>query len=126
MTGSAYQYFLRIKLTFVYPPITDLKIQWYPSIVDPTKGIASIYVPPKPANEMPFLVAQSELDSRVRGHLFGYFERVGDDALPTTVQIMRDTMKDGKRYGDLERKMESLEGLLAKLVSNRSLKENSV
>jgi hypothetical protein len=109
---------------FIYPPITDLKIEWHPSSVEPGKGIASIYVPPKSANEKPFLVAQSELDSQVRGHVFGYFERVGDDALPTTVQIIRDTMKDGKRYGDLERKIESLEGLLAKLVSNRSVTEN--
>ena len=49
---------------------------------------------------------------------------MGDDALPTTVQIVRDMMKDGKRYGDLERKMESFEGLLAKLVSNRSVKKD--
>jgi hypothetical protein len=111
---------------FIYPPITDLKIQWHPSSIDPAKGIASIYVPPKSANEKPFLVAQSEVDSRVRGHLFGYFERVGDDALPTTVQTIRDTMKDGKRYGDLERRMESLEGLLSKLVSNRLVKQNPV
>jgi hypothetical protein len=109
---------------FIYPPITDLKIQWHPSSADPAKGIASIYVPPKSANEKPFLVTQSELDSRVRGHLFGYFERAGDDALPTTVQIIRDTMKDGKRYGDLERRMESIEGLLAELISSRPRDEN--
>jgi hypothetical protein len=109
---------------FIYPPIIDLKIQWHPSSVDPAKGIASIYVPPKSANDKPFLVTQSELDSRVRGHLFGYFERIGDDALPTTVQMIRDTMKDGKRYGDLDRRMESFEGLLAKLVSNRSVKKD--
>jgi hypothetical protein len=83
-------------------------------------------VPPKSANEKAFLVVQSELDSQVRGHLFGYFERVGDDALPTIVQIIRDTMKDGKRYGDLERRMQSFEGLLAKLVSSRSVKQNPV
>jgi hypothetical protein len=111
---------------FIYPPITDLKIQWHPSSVDPAKGIASIYVPPKSANEKPFLVAQSELGSRIRGHLFGYFERVGDDALPTTVQIIRDTMKDGKRYGDLERRMESIEGLLVELISNRSKNANPI
>lgn len=107
---------------FIYPPITDLSIQWHPSSVDPAKGIVSIFVPPKSANEKPFLVAKSELHSQVRGHLFGYFERVGDDALPTTVQIMRDTMKDGKRYGDLERRMESIEGLLAKSISSRLVK----
>ncbi|HEY3591838.1 MAG TPA: ATP-binding protein [Buttiauxella sp.] len=111
---------------FIYPPIADLKIQWHPSCADPAKGIASIYVPPKSSNEKPFLVAQSELDSQVRGHMFGYFERVGDDALPTTVQIIRDTMKDGKRYGDLERRMESLESLLMELISDRSVKENPI
>jgi hypothetical protein len=110
----------------IYPPITDLKIQWHPSGVDPSKGVASIYVPPKSANEKPFLVTQSELDSQVRGHLFGYFERAGDDVLPMTVQIIRDTIKDGKRYGDLERRMESFEGLLAKLVSPLTVKQNPV
>jgi len=111
---------------FIYPPITDLKIRWHPSSVNPAKGIASIYVPPKSASEKPFLVVKSELDSQIRGHLFGYFERVGDDTLPTTVQVLRDTMKDGKRYGDLERRMESIESLLAKSVSNRLAKQNSL
>ncbi len=108
---------------FIYPPITDLKIQWHPGSSDPAKGIASIYVPARSPNEKPFLVMKSELDSRVRGHLFGYFERVGDDVLPMTVQVIRDTMKDGKRYGDLERRMESFEGLLAKLVSTSVVKQ---
>ena len=49
---------------------------------------------------------------------------MGDDTLPTTVQVLRDTMKDGKRYGDLERRMESIESLLAKSVSNRLAKQN--
>jgi hypothetical protein len=48
---------------------------------DPTKGIASICVPPKSANDKPFLVIQGEIASQVRGHLFAYFERVGDAAL---------------------------------------------
>jgi hypothetical protein len=81
-------------------------------------------VPPKSANEKPFLVAQSEIASQVRGNLFGYFERVGDSALPTSVQIIRDTMKDGKRYGDLERRMENLEGLVTKLVYVRTVKNS--
>jgi len=109
---------------YIYPPITDLKIQWHASDRDPTKGIASIYVPPKTTNDKPFLVVQSEIASQVRGHLFGYFERVGDAALPTSVQIIRDTMKDGKRYGDLERRMENLEGLVTKLVAVRTAKNN--
>jgi hypothetical protein len=108
----------------IYPPITDLKIEWHPSSADPGKGIASIYVPSKSANEKPFLVIKSELDSQVRGHLIGYFERVGDDVLPTSAQIIRDTMKDGKRYGDLDRRMENIEGLITKLASNRTAKEN--
>jgi predicted HTH transcriptional regulator len=82
---------------FIYPPITDLRIEWHPSIANPAKGIASIYVPPKSVNEKPFLVAQSELESQVRGHMFGYFERVGGNVLPKTVQMIRDRMKDSKR-----------------------------
>jgi hypothetical protein len=108
----------------IYPPIADLRIEWHPGSADPAKGIASIYVPPKSANEKPFLVIKSELDSQVRGHLFGYFERVGDDVLPTSAQIIRDTMKDGKRYGDLDRRMENIEGLITKLAPTRAAKEN--
>jgi hypothetical protein len=110
--------------SFIYPPIRDLKIEWHPGNADPSNGIASIYVPAKSVNEKPFLVAQSELDSQVRGHLFGYFERVGDDVLPTTVQMIRDTMKDGKRYGDLNQRIENFEALLGNLVSSRSAKQN--
>jgi hypothetical protein len=108
----------------IYPPITGLKIEWYPSSADSAKGIASIYVPPKSANEKPFLVMKSELDSQVRGHIFGYFERVGDDVLPTSAQIIRDTMKDGNRYGELDRRMENIEGLITKLASNRPAPAN--
>jgi hypothetical protein len=111
---------------YIYPPITDLKIQWHASGADPTKGIASIFVPPKSSNDKPFLVVQSELDSQVRGHLFGYFERVGDAALPTSVQLLRDTVKDGKRYGDLERRLENIEGLISKLAANRKVKNTLV
>jgi len=113
-----------ILAAYIYPPVTDLKIEWHASSGDPTRGIASIYVSPKSANDKPFLVVQSEIASQVRGHLFGHFERVGDAALPTSVQILRDTMKDGKRYGDLEQRMENLEGLVAKLVVVRTVKNN--
>ena len=53
-------------------------------------------------------------------------ERVGDDVFPTTVQMIRDTMKEGKRYGDLDQRMVSFEALLAKLVSSRPAKQNSL
>jgi hypothetical protein len=104
---------------FIYPPIPNLEIQWYAGKDEPTKGIASIFVPPKSVDEKPFLVVQSDVDSQVSGSLFGYFERVGDDALPTSVHMIRDMMKDGKRYGDLERKLGNLEGLITKLGSNQ-------
>ena len=121
--ADAYRDILR---AFIYPPISELKIVWHAGSEDPSKGIASIYVPPSSASEKPYLVAQIELDSQVRGHIFGYFERVGDDVLPMTVQVIRDTMKDGKRYASLERRMESFEGLLAKIVSNRSVTRTSL
>jgi hypothetical protein len=104
---------------FVYPPIPNLEIQWHAGKDDPTKGIASIFVPPKSVDEKPFLVVQSDVDSQVSGNLFGFFERVGDDALPTSVHMIRGMMKDGKRYGDLERKLDNLEGLITKLGSNQ-------
>jgi hypothetical protein len=113
-----------ILAAYIYPPITDLTIQWHASDGDPTKGIASIYVPPKSMNDKPFLVVQSEIASQVHGHMFGLFERIGDDALPSSVQSIRHTMKDGKRYGDLERRMENLEGLISKLVAVRSVKNS--
>jgi hypothetical protein len=113
-----------ILTAYIYPPIAGLKIQWHASGVDPTKGIASIYVPPKSTNDKPFLVVQSEIAAQVRGHLFGYFERVDDAALPTSVQVLRDTMKDGKRYGDLVQRIENLEGLVTKLVTVQTVKNS--
>ena len=44
--------------------------------------------------------------------------------MPTSVHILRDTMKDGKRYGDLDRRMENLEGLITKLVAIRAAKKD--
>lgn len=103
---------------FIYPPIPNLEIQWHAGKDDPAKGIASIFVPPTSVDEKPFLVVQSDVESLVSGNLYGYFERVGDDALPTSVHMIRDMMKDGKRYADLERKLDNIEGLITKLGSN--------
>jgi hypothetical protein len=102
---------------FIYPPIPKLEIQWHAGKEDPIKGIASIFVPPESVDEKPFLVVQSDVDSQVSGNLFGYFERVGDGVLPTSVHMIRDMMKDGKRYGDLELKLDNLEGLITKLAA---------
>jgi len=104
---------------FIYPPIPNLEIRWHAGKDDPTKGIASIFVPQKSIDEKPFLVVQSDIESQVTGNLFGHFERVGDDSLPTSVHMIRDMMKDGKRYGDLDRKLDNIQGLITKLVSNQ-------
>jgi hypothetical protein len=109
----------------IYPPIAELRIEWHPG-TDPAKGIASIFVPPKSTSEKPFLVVQSDIDSKIRGNMFGYFERQGDDALHTTVEALRDTIKDGKRYGELNRKIDNVEGLIAKLVSDRQDAANTI
>jgi hypothetical protein len=101
----------------IYPPIPNLEIRWYPGKDDPEKGIASIFVPPKSVGEKPFLVVQSDLDSQVSGNLFGYFERIEDDSLATSVHMIRDMMKDGKRYADLSQKLDNIEGLITKLGS---------
>src|ERR1700722_14536775 len=39
-----------ILAAYIYPLITDLTIRWHASDGDPTKGIASIYVPQKSTN----------------------------------------------------------------------------
>jgi predicted HTH transcriptional regulator len=55
---------------WVAPPIHGVRIEWYPSSLDPTKGVAAIEVPPEATNEKPYIVRKVvDQDGRVRGTL---------------------------------------------------------
>ncbi len=105
---------------YVYPHIPDLEVEWHASTSDTAKGILSIYVPPGSCDKRPFLCSQVEISGVVTGKLFGYFERVGDTAEAMSAHELRDTLKDGMRYKDLDRRLGSIESLLTTEFTNKN------
>lgn len=107
--------------TLVYPPIRGLRIEWHPDAKATSRGIASIFVPTDCGDEQPYLVTESAIDSsRVTGKMLGFFERVSDDSLPTSVQVLQERLKAGIRNKEVGRRLENIESLLAQRPSPES------
>jgi hypothetical protein len=104
----------KILLDLVYPPIRGLDMRWHPSASDASIGIVSIHVPPEGFQDRPYLVSQVEIAGNVSGKLFGFFERIEDAVEPMRVHDLRERLKDGMRYRDLDRKLENIESLLVR------------
>lgn len=98
----------------IYPSIRGLRVEWHQQEKSTSRGIASIFVPADCGEEQPYLVTDSIVDSsRVTGKLLGFFERVSDDSLPTSVQALRERLKEGIRSKEISRRLENIESLLA-------------
>lgn len=102
-----------------YPPLNTVDIRWWPSAGDKTRGIVAILVPSAASGNAPCLVSRAPLPETgqfKKGALFGYFERLRADVQPTSVQELRDRLKDGLRFGELEQRYQNIEHALAQLL----------
>jgi hypothetical protein len=62
--------------SLIYPALPPIAVKWYESNRKPSRGVAVIEVPPGPASNIPYLLVKAMDDSgKIRGNLFGYFER---------------------------------------------------
>src|SRR5260370_36962534 len=104
----------KILLELVYPPIRGIELKWHPSASNASIGIVSIYVSPEGCQDRPYLVSQVEIGGNVSGKLFDYFERIESNVEPMRVHELRERLKDGMRYRDMDRKLESIESLLVR------------
>ena len=116
----------KIIASFVYPSVPNLQFNWHTSNREPAKGIASILVPPECREGYPYLVTRTEIDSHISGKIFGLFERVGDDALPTAVDEIRGRLRDGRRNRELSSRLEAIETLMSTRVAREISRRESI
>jgi len=103
---------------WVYPVLMDLDIRWWPTKDDRTRGIVAILLPSGPSSDAPHLVTRVLLPGtgQVKGTLSGHFERLRADVQPTSAQELRDRLKDGLRFRELNEQYQNIERLLAQLL----------
>lgn len=86
--------------TWVYPPIKQLEIKWFPSSADASLGLVGIIVPEQDALWRPFLMTRSiEPSGRISTNLFGYAERGNGKSVPMSAQQLHTILRDGYRVG---------------------------
>jgi hypothetical protein len=106
----------RVLNDWVYPRIRGLQIAWNPSAADATRGIVAIVVPQESLQEQPYLVTKVvESTGRVIGSYAGFFERKRDGVPPLSAQELRDRLKDGLRFSELDRRLENIEENVGRL-----------
>jgi hypothetical protein len=102
---------------WLFPPPRDLRVAWYSSEHDATRGVVAIEIQKAPPNLAPVLVAKTLNDTgAVRGTFFGVFERWRDGVAPLDVAQLHTLIRNGKG-SDLI--IERLDGIQASLDAPR-------
>ncbi len=84
---------------WVYPRLTDVRIEWKAKSKGTDRGFGVITVPPQPDTKKPFLISKSVLASGKRTDiLFGYAERKRDRSEPATLTELHAYVRDGMQY----------------------------
>jgi len=111
---------------WVYPSL-GVNIRWHPSEAEPDKGIVAISLSEDAGHNQPFLVTKIVDDvGNVRGMLFGFFERRRDTVSGMSAQELRDRLKDGLRFSDLDRRLENIEEALGQFAAASATKVPSI
>lgn len=107
---------------WIYPPVRNIVYAWHPSKADPVRGISSISIAEAAAQDKPYVVAKVlDQTGREFGALMGYFERLGSVTPPMSVQQLRDKIKDGLRFGQIDERLRSIEETLAQRATTSEL-----
>jgi hypothetical protein len=96
------------------PSLDAVSIEWFGIGKDADdSGVAAIIIAPETAGAWPHIVVRPLLeDGRQRGNLFGYFERGGPHARPTSGESLRSLLRDGRRFSNI---LEMQGGILERL-----------
>jgi hypothetical protein len=98
--------------SWVVSRIDGLRIVWYGSSDDRTRGIVGITIRPQRHELWPFLVRKvvDEESGKIIGNLIGYYERRGDGIVAYTAEDIQRIMRDGLRFDTvLEPRFEAIE-----------------
>jgi hypothetical protein len=106
---------------WVIPSIPGLKFGWYVNAENSDQGIASIFIPQVASRERPFLAAKVVQNTgRVIGSYVGYFERTRDSVSPMKPAELREKLRDGQRFSELESRLGSIEGMIGKALETQA------
>jgi hypothetical protein len=97
---------------WILPSIPGLEIGWHPSFENPTQGIVSILVPQEASREKPYLVSKVIMDARQVGSLVGFFERTGDYISHSKPAQLRERLRDGIRFGEIDSRLRNIEEMV--------------
>ncbi len=102
---------------WVYPPVQQVDVRWFPSAVNQERGIVAIFIPPQASARRPFLVMRTIDDRGKQAEVvFGYVERRRATADPMSVQELHTLLRDGLRYDALNEQYERIEEGLNQLL----------
>ncbi|MCG3112053.1 MAG: ATP-binding protein [Candidatus Manganitrophus sp. SB1] len=115
----------KILQSWIYPPLQQVDIRWFPSGADKEKGVVAIHVPSQASTRRPFLITRT-IDSRGKQIeiVFGYVERRRDNIPPTSVQELHSLIRDGLRFDSLDKKYNEIQETLQQLMAGQSQKAN--
>jgi len=112
---------------WMYPSVQGVTVKWWPDATNPAEGIVSIFVPREATRDRPFLVGRVvEETGKVLGSWVGYFERIQSGVKPMSVGEVRERLKDGFRFSELDARLRGVEETLGKLVAPPPRQEPAV
>ena len=113
----------------IYPSVVrHVRINWYPSKADKSKGIVAIRIAPECKSERPYLISHVEVEAQgiTTGKLIGFYERIDDDAEPMKVQELRELLKKGMHSGVVLQRLDDMQATLAELATRQEQPKSSL
>lgn len=100
---------------WIYPQIKPMEIKCFQLASDVNRGVVAISVGIGAVKDKPYLVTKTvQPDGKIRGNVFGYFERVQDAIPETPAERLRDLLKDGMRFSEITQRLDSIEVFLGR------------
>ena len=111
--------------TWIYPPISGLKINWYPckdNSISKSKGLGAILVPRQEARHFPFLITRY-IDEKGKSNeiVFGFSQRKLDEVHHHSVQRIHHLIQQGMTSESLVQRLETIESLLIDQIGGGSV-----
>jgi hypothetical protein len=107
----------RVISDWVLPSIPGLRLVWHASAANGNEGIVSILVPQEASRERPYVVTKLvENTGRTVGTYVGFFERTRDSATPTKPSELRDRLRDGRRFAELDTRLGNIEEMIGRIT----------
>ncbi len=106
---------------WVLPSIPGLRFEWHASATNQNEGIVSILVPAEASRERPYVVVKVvENTGRIIGSYIGFFERVRENVAPMKPGELRDRLRDGRRFLELDTRLGNIEEMVGRLAAGQA------